>query len=163
MAPVNKTSAKKETVKKKASDQDEAAGATGTMEGDVEASNVERVIGYLEKMTLLEVNDLVKKMEEKFGISAAMPMMAAAAPAAGAAQAAAPAEEQTEFDVILAVAGEKKLHVIKEVRTITGLPLKEAKDLVEGAPKAVKEKASKSEATEIKTKLEAVGATVEIK
>jgi len=161
MAPVNKASTKKETVKKKASDQDDAAGATGTMEGDVEASNVERVIGYLEKMTLLEVNDLVKQMEEKFGISAAMPMMAAAAPAA--AQAAAPAEEQSEFDVVLTVAGEKKLHVIKEVRTITGLPLKEAKDLVEGAPKVVKEKASKGEATEIKTKLEAVGATVEIK
>jgi len=162
MAPVNKASAKKETVKKKASDQDEGTETTGTMEGDVEASNAERVIGYLEKMTLLEVNDLVKKMEEKFGISAAMPMMAAA-PAAGAAQAAAPAEEQSEFDVVLTVAGEKKLHVIKEVRTITGLPLKEAKDLVEGAPKVVKEKASKGEATEIKTKLEAVGATVEIK
>ncbi|MBI5463840.1 MAG: 50S ribosomal protein L7/L12, partial [Ignavibacteriales bacterium] len=87
---------------------------------------------------------------------AAMPMMAASAPQAGAGQAAAAVEEQTEFDVILAAAGDKKLHVIKEVRTITGLPLKEAKDLVEGAPKVLKEKASKGEATELKTKLEAI-------
>ena len=100
-------------------------------------------------------------LEEKWGVSAAAPVAAAAAPAAAAA--AAPAEEQTEFTVILAGAGDKKINVIKEVRTITGLGLKEAKDLVEGAPKTVKEAASKDEAAKIKKMLEDAGATVEVK
>ena len=118
-----------------------------------------QVIAYLEKMTLLEAADLVKELEEKFGVSAAAPVAFAAA---GAAPAAA-AEQQTEFDVFLAVSGDKKLDVIKEVRTITGLGLKEAKDLVEGAPKLLKSGVTKSEADEINKKLSAVGAKVEIK
>jgi large subunit ribosomal protein L7/L12 len=111
-------------------------------------------------MTVLELSNLVKELEEKFGVSAAAPMAFAAAP--GAAGGAA-AEEKTEFNVILAAAGDKKIEVIKEVRAITGLGLKEAKDLVEGAPKAVKEGIAKKDAEEMKKKLEAVGAKVEIK
>ena len=124
----------------------------------------EKVLSLLEEikaLTLMDAADLVKALEEEFGVSAAAPVAVAAAPAAGAA--AAPAEEQTEFDVILAGAGEKKLEVIKVVRELTGLGLKEAKDLVEGAPKTVKEAASKDEANEIKTKLEGAGAKVELK
>ena len=114
----------------------------------------------LDSMTVLELNELVKAIEEKFGVSAA----AMAAPAAGgAAGGAAAAEEKTEFDVILAEAGANKINVIKEIRTITNLGLKEAKDLVDGAPKTVKEGASKEEAEAIKAKLEAAGAKVELK
>jgi len=112
----------------------------------------------VESMTVLEVSDLVKAMEDKFGVSAAAPVAVAAAPGAAVA-----VEEKTEFDVILAAAGDKKIQVIKEVRTITGLGLKEAKDLVEGAPKPVKEGLAKEEAEKIKGQLETVGATVEIK
>jgi len=111
-------------------------------------------------MTMLEVSSLVKMMEEKFGVTAAMPMMAAM-PGAGGAVAA--VEEKTEFDVILTSSGDKKINVIKVVRELTGLGLKEAKDLVDGAPKAVKEKVSKEEASSVKTKLEEAGAAVEIK
>jgi len=118
----------------------------------------EQFITYIENLTLLEAADLVKELEAKFGVSASAPvMMAAAGPAAAA------AEEKTEFDVVLAVSGDKKLDVIKEVRAITGLGLKEAKDLVEGAPKTLKSGVSKSEAEEINKKLSAVGAKVEIK
>ena len=125
-------------------------------------SNVETILESIEKLTLIEAAELVKAMEEKFGVSAAAPVaVAAAAPAAGAA--AAPAEEKTSFDVILAAAGANKINVIKEVRTITGLGLVEAKTLVESAPKPVKEGAKKEEAEEIKAKLEAAGATVELK
>ena len=120
----------------------------------------EQVIEWLSSQTVVTLNDLVKELEEKWGVSAAA-AVAVAAPSAAAGAAA--AEEKTEFDVILAAAGTNKIGVIKEVRTITGLGLKEAKDLVEGAPKPIKEGASKDEAAEIKKKLEAVGAKVEIK
>jgi large subunit ribosomal protein L7/L12 len=121
----------------------------------------EQVITFLENLTLLEAAELVKELEEKFGVSAAAPVAMMAAPAAGGA--AAPAEEQTEFTVVLANSGDKKINVIKEIRAITGLGLKEAKDLVEGAPKTLKEGIAKAEADEIKKKLEAAGAKVEIK
>jgi len=120
----------------------------------------EEVISFIENMTVLELSELVKELEEKFGVSAAAPVAAAAA--AGPA-ATAPAEEKTDFDVILTGFGDQKIQVIKVARAVTGLGLKEAKDLVEGAPKAVKEGVSKDEAEEIKGKLEAVGASVEIK
>jgi large subunit ribosomal protein L7/L12 len=121
----------------------------------------EQVIEWLSGQSVLEIAGLVKDLEEKWGVSAAAPVAAAAAPVAAAA--AAPAEEKTEFDVILLEAGANKIGCIKEVRAITGLGLKEAKDLVEGAPKPVKEGASKADAEEIKKKLEAAGAKVELK
>jgi large subunit ribosomal protein L7/L12 len=122
----------------------------------------EQVVQFLENMTLLEASELVKELETKFGVSAAAPVAFAAAP--GAAAGAAPAgEEQTEFTVILKDGGANKINVIKEVRAITGLGLKEAKDLVEGAPKTVKEGASKEEADKIKKALEAAGGKVELK
>jgi large subunit ribosomal protein L7/L12 len=121
----------------------------------------EQVIEWLSGQSVLEIAGLVKDLETKWGVSAAAPVAVAAAPAAAAA--AAPAEEKTEFDVILKEAGANKIGVIKEVRAITGLGLKEAKDLVEGAPKPVKEAASKADAEEIKKKLEAAGAKVELK
>jgi large subunit ribosomal protein L7/L12 len=123
----------------------------------------EDVIEFISNMSVLDLSQLVKELEEKFGVSAAAPMaMMAAGPAAGAA-AAAPAEEKTEFDVILTAHGEKKINVIKEVRAITGLGLKEAKDLVESPPKPVKEGIPKADAEKLKAQLEAAGATVEIK
>ena len=122
----------------------------------------EQVIEWLSSQTVLEVADLVKQLEEKWGVSAAAPVAVAAAGGAAAAPAAA-AEEKDEFDVILAAAGDNKIASIKEVRAITGLGLKEAKELVEGAPKPLKEGVSKDEAEEIKKKLEAVGAKVELK
>jgi len=124
---------------------------------------VEDVLESIDAWTVLDLNKLVKGIEEKYGVSAVAPaVMAVGAPAAGGAAAPA-AEEQTEFTVILASIGEKKIQVIKEVRAITGLGLKEAKDLVDGAPKPVKEGISKSEAEEIKKKLSEAGATVELK
>ena len=120
----------------------------------------EQVVQFLENMTLLEASELVKELETKFGVSAAAPVAFAAAP--GGAPAAA-VEEQTEFTVILKDSGANKINVIKEVRAITGLGLKEAKDLVEGAPKTVKEGASKEEAEKIKTALETAGGKVELK
>jgi large subunit ribosomal protein L7/L12 len=121
----------------------------------------EDVIEFIANMSVLELSQLVKELEEKFGVSAAAPVaMMAAGPAAAAA---APAEEKTEFDVILTAHGEKKINVIKEVRAITGLGLKEAKDLVESPPKPVKEGIAKADAEKIKAQLEAAGATVEIK
>jgi large subunit ribosomal protein L7/L12 len=125
-------------------------------------ANLDQLVEDLSKLTVLEAAELSKKLEEKWGVSAAAPV-AVAAVAGGAPAAAAPAEEQTEFDVILAAAGAQKINVIKEVRAITGLGLKEAKDLVEGAPKAVKEAVSKEEAAKLKAQLEGAGATVEIK
>ena len=121
----------------------------------------EDVVGFIEGMTVLELSELVKELEEKFGVSASAPV-AVAAVAAGPAQED-QAEEKTEFDVILTGFGEQKIQVIKVVRALTALGLKEAKDLVEGAPKAVKEGVPKDEAEEIKAKLEGVGASVEIK
>ena len=122
------------------------------------------IIAAIEKMTVLELNELVKELEEKFGVSAAAPMMAAM-PAAGAAggEAGAAAEEKTEFDAVLTVVGDKKIQVIKAVRELTSLGLKEAKDLVDNPGKPVKDKVSKEEAQQIKAKLEEVGATVEIR
>ena len=120
----------------------------------------EQVVEFLENLTLLEAADLVKTLEEKFGVSAAAPV---AVMAAGGGASAAAAEEQTEFTIVLKTAGDKKINVIKEVRAITGLGLKEAKDLVEGAPKDVKEGVNKEEAEKIKSILEKAGATVEIK
>ena len=123
-------------------------------------SNVETILESIEKLTLLEAAELVKAMEEKFGVSAAAPVAVAAAPAAAGEAA---AEEASEVSVILAAAGANKIAVLKEVRAITGLGLKEAKDLVEGAPKAIKENIKKEDAEAIKKQLEAAGATVEIK
>jgi large subunit ribosomal protein L7/L12 len=125
-------------------------------------ADLQKLAEELSSLTVLEAAELSKLLEEKWGVSAAAPVAVAAAPAAAAA-AAAPAEEQTEFTVILAAAGEKKINVIKEVRTITGLGLKEAKDLVEGAPKPVKESIGKDEVAKIKKMLEDAGATVEVK
>jgi large subunit ribosomal protein L7/L12 len=122
---------------------------------------LEELMKSIETLTALELSDLVKALETKFGISAAAPMMMAG-PMAGGAAAAAPAEAKTSFKVVLKDAGANKINVIKEVRAITNLGLKEAKDLVEGAPKTVKEDASKEEAEELKKKLEAVGAKVEL-
>lgn len=125
-------------------------------------SNVTTILESIEKLTLLEAAELVKAMEEKFGVSAAAPVAVAAAPAAGAAAPAAE-EESSEVTVVLASAGANKIAVLKEVRAITGLGLKEAKDLVDAAPKAVKENIKKEEAEAIKKQLEAAGATVEVK
>ena len=125
-------------------------------------ADLNAIIDQLSGLTVMEAAELVKKLEEKWGVSAAAPVMVAGA-GGGAAAAAAPAEEKTEFSVVLADAGANKINVIKEVRAVTGLGLKEAKDLVEGAPKEVKGGIPKAEADEIKKKLEAAGAKVEIK
>ena len=122
----------------------------------------DQVIEFISNMSVLEMSELVKEMEEKFGVSAAAAAVAAPV-TAGTGDAAAPAEEKTEFDVILTSIGEKKINVIKEVRGITGLGLKEAKEAVESAPKAIKEGVSKEEAEEIKKKLEEAGASAELK
>ena len=127
-------------------------------------SKLEKIVEDLSNLTVLEAAELSKLLEEKWGVSAAAPVaVAAVGGAAGGAAAAAPAEEQTEFTVILAAAGDKKINVIKEVRAVTGLGLKEAKDLVEAAPKEVKAGVSKQEAEDIKKKLEEAGAKVEVK
>ena len=126
------------------------------------AANIEEIAEKLDTLTLLEASQLSKLLQEKWGVSAAA-AVAVAAPAAGGGAAAAAVEEKTEFDLILNAAGEKKIQVIKVVRELTGLGLKEAKDLVDGAPKPVKEKVTKAEAADMKKKLEEVGATVEVK
>ncbi len=123
--------------------------------------DMEKFISYVENMTVLELSELIKALEDRLGVTAAAPVAAMAAPVAGAA--AAEVEEKTEFDVVLASFGEKKVPVIKVVRAITGLGLKDAKDLVEAAPKAIKEGVAKDEAEKIKKELEEVGATVELK
>jgi large subunit ribosomal protein L7/L12 len=124
-------------------------------------ADLQRIVDDLSKLTVLEAADLSKMLEEKWGVSAAAAVAVAAAPGGGAA--AAPAEEKTEFNVVLTAAGEKKIEVIKEVRALTGLGLKEAKDLVEGAPKPVKEGVTKDEAEKVKAQLEKAGAKVELK
>ena len=121
-------------------------------------ADLNKIIDELSKLTVVEAADLSKQLEEKWGVTAAAPVAAAAAPAGGA-----PAEEKSEFTIFLAAAGDKKINVIKEVRAITGLGLKEAKDLVEGAPKEVKKGVSKKDAEEAKKKLEVAGAKVELK
>jgi large subunit ribosomal protein L7/L12 len=125
------------------------------------AATKEDVVSFIDSMTVLEMSEFVKELEDKYGVTAAAPAAAAAAPAAGGGESA--AEEKTEFDVVLTAAGDKKIQVIKEVRTITGLGLKDAKDLVESAPKAIKEGVKKEEAEEIKKKVEEAGGTVEVK
>lgn len=125
------------------------------------SEKVQNLIEEVKNLTVLELSELVKELEEEFGVSAAAPMAVAAAPAAGGAAPA--AEEKTDFDVILKAPGQEKIKVIKVVREITGLGLKDAKELVDGAPKAVKEGAAKEEAEQIKTKLEEAGAEVELK
>jgi len=126
-------------------------------------ADLQKIVNDLSSLTVLEAAELAKLLEEKWGVSAAAAVAVAAGPAAGGAAGAAPAEEKTEFTVVLAAAGEKKIEVIKEVRAITGLGLKEAKDLVEGAPKPVKEGVNKDDAAKIKAQLEKVGAKVELK
>src|ERR1700678_1982928 len=126
-------------------------------------ADLAKLVDELSALTVIEAAELSKLLEEKWGVSAAAPVAVAAAGGGGAAAAAAPAEEQTEFTVMLTKAGDKKINVIKEVRTITGLGLKEAKDLVEGAPKAVKEGVNKDEAAKIRKMLEDAGAAVEVK
>ena len=125
------------------------------------AATKEDVVSFIDNMTVLEMSEFVKELEDKYGVTAAAPAVAVAAPAAGGGDAA--AEEKTEFDVVLTAAGDKKIQVIKEVRTITGLGLKDAKDLVEAAPKAIKEGVKKEEAEDIKKKVEEAGGTVEVK
>ncbi|MGD0025869.1 MAG: 50S ribosomal protein L7/L12 [Xanthobacteraceae bacterium] len=126
-------------------------------------ADLQKIVNDLSGLTVLEASELAKLLEEKWGVSAAAAVAVAAAPAAGAGAGAAAAEEKTEFTVVLAAIGEKKIEVIKEVRAITGLGLKEAKDLVEGAPKPVKEGVNKDEAAKIKATLEKAGAKVELK
>jgi large subunit ribosomal protein L7/L12 len=126
-------------------------------------ADLQKIVNDLSGLTVLEAAELAKLLEEKWGVSAAAAVAVAAGPAAAGAPGAAPAEEKTEFTVVLASAGEKKIEVIKEVRAITGLGLKEAKDLVEGAPKNVKEGVNKDDAAKIKAQLEKVGAKVELK
>ena len=127
------------------------------------STSIDQVLDLIGNMTVLELSELKKKFEDKFGVTAAAPMMMGAMPGMGGGAGAAVAEEKTEFDVVLSGAGDKKIQVIKVVRELTGLGLKEAKDLVDGAPKTVKEKVSKAEAADYKAKLEEQGATVEIK
>jgi large subunit ribosomal protein L7/L12 len=127
------------------------------------AANIEEIAEKLDTLTLLEAAQLSKLLQEKWGVSAAAAVAVAAPSAGGAAAGGGAAEEKTEFDVVLNAAGDKKIQVIKVVRELTGLGLKEAKDLVDGAPKAVKEKVAKAEAADMKKKLEEVGATVEVK
>ena len=126
-------------------------------------ADLEKLAEELSALTVIEAAELSKMLEEKWGVSAAAPVAVAAAPGAAGGDAGGAEEEKTEFDVVLAAAGDKKINVIKEVRAITGLGLKEAKDLVEGAPKPVKEGVAKDEAEELKKKLEEAGATVELK
>jgi large subunit ribosomal protein L7/L12 len=136
---------------------------TKVEETKVEVSKeMDKFISYVENLTVLELSQMVKALEDRLGVTAAAPVAVAAAPVAGGADAAAE-EEKTEFDVMLVSFGETKIAVIKVVRTLTGLGLKDAKDLVEAAPKAIKEAVSKDEANEVKEKLEAAGATVEVK
>ena len=123
---------------------------------------IEDVLSFIDSMSVIQLHELVEKLKEKYGVTAAAPVLMGAMPGAGAAQAAA-VEEQTEFTVVLASAGANKIQVIKEIRTITGLGLKEAKALVDGAPANIKESVSKEEAQDIKTKVEAAGGVVEVK
>jgi large subunit ribosomal protein L7/L12 len=159
-----KSTAEKSTAKKSKAAKSTATKSTAA-KSSTKASKVDKVLDSIGKLTVLELSELVKALEEKFGVSAAAPVAVAAAAggaAAGAAEAP-PEEEKTAFDVILTAAGEKKIQVIKEVRVMTALGLKEAKALVDEAPKPVKEGIPKDEAEQIKAKLEELGATVEVK
>lgn len=149
----------------KATEATEATEATKTTKATkaTKAAKADQVLELVSEMSVIELADLVKAFEDKFGVSAAAPMAAVAAAPTGAAADPAEVEEQSEFDVVLVSAGGNKIQVIKAVREVTGLGLKEAKELVDGAPKPVKEKVSKEEAGEVKEKLTAAGATVEVK
>lgn len=155
MTPGSEKTTKRSTSKKSAASSQEAKAV------EVK-SNIDQVTEIIEKMSVLELSELSKNLQDKFGVSAAVPVASAQAPG-GVAEATAPVEEQTEFSAVLSVVGEKKIQVIKVVRELTGLGLKEAKELVDGAPKPVKEGVSKEEAESVKAKLTEVGATVEIK
>ncbi len=155
MNPGSEKSTKKAEARKAESATKEEKASGGT-------SNVNQVIEIIEKMSVLELAELSKSLQDKFGVSAAAPVAQVAVPAGGG-EAAAPVEEQTEFTAVLSAVGDKKIQVIKVVRELTGLGLKEAKDLVDGAPKPVKEGVPKEEADKVKAKLTEVGATVEIK
>jgi large subunit ribosomal protein L7/L12 len=155
MTPGSEKTTKKSTSKKSDTSSREEKTAKAK-------SNIDQVIEIIENMSVLELSELSKNLQDKFGVSAAVPVAAAQAPG-GLAEAAVPAEEQTEFSAILSSIGDKKIQVIKVVRELTGLGLKEAKDLVDGAPKPVKEGVPKEEAESAKAKLMEVGATVEIK
>ncbi len=150
------------TTKAEVEEQVEAPEKQEKKSGDV-SGKLQKIMESIEQLTVLELAHLVKALEEKFGVSAQAAVAVAAPAAGGAAAAGAPAEEKTSFQVILASAGDKKINVIKEIRTVTNLGLKEAKDLVEAAPKPIKDNATKEEAQKIKATLEAVGAKVEIK
>jgi large subunit ribosomal protein L7/L12 len=155
MNPGSEKSTKKAEAKKAESAAKEEKASAGT-------STVNQVIEIIEKMSVLELAELSKSLQDKFGVSAAAPVAQVAVPAGGG-EAAAPTEEQTEFTAVLSAVGDKKIQVIKVVRELTGLGLKEAKDLVDGAPKPVKEGVPKEEADKVKAKLTEVGASVEIK
>ncbi len=156
-----KAAPKKETAKKEAPKKETAK--KEAPKTAAKQNKVEELLETIKGMTVLELSELVKACEEEFGVSAAAPMAMAAMPAAGGGAAAEAAEEQTEFDVVLTGAGDQKIKVIKVVRELTGLGLKEAKELVDNAPKPVKEKVAKEEAEEVKGKIEEVGGLVEIK
>ena len=155
MTPGSEKTTKKSTSKKSEASSREEKTAKAK-------SNIDQVIDIIEKMSVLELSELSKNLQDRFGVSAAVPVASAQAPM-GVGEAAAPVEEQTEFSAILSAFGEKKIQVIKVVRELTGLGLKEAKDLVDGAPNPVKEGVPKEEAESVKAKLTEVGATVEIK
>jgi large subunit ribosomal protein L7/L12 len=161
MAKKEETSAEV-TEEAKAEEKKEAAPKKATAKKEVGSMSADQIIEAVKGMSVLELSELVKSFEETFGVSAAAPVAVAAGPGPGA-EAAAPAEEKTKFDVVLIAAGEKKIQVIKVVRSITGLGLKEAKAVVDEAPKPVKEGVSKEEAEKVKADLEEAGATVELK
>jgi len=148
---------------KKVEEKSASAEATADKKEVVVPEKFKSLVGEIEKMSVLELSELVKVLEEKFGVSAAAPMMMAAASAQGGAEAGEAVAEKSEFDIELAAAGDAKINVIKVVREVTGKGLKDAKDLVDAAPKVIKEKAPKAEAEEIKKKLEEAGATVNLK
>ena len=139
---------------------DDATGGSQKIMADL---TMDDVLSYIDNLSVLQLNELVQKLKEKYGVTAAAPVMMGAMPAGGGAAAAAPVEEQTEFTVVLSDAGANKIQVIKEIRAITGLGLKEAKALVDGAPANIKEGVSKEEAQDIKTKVEAAGGVVQVK
>ena len=139
---------------------DDATGGSQKIMADL---TMDDVLSYIDNLSVLQLNELVQKLKEKYGVTAAAPVMMGAMPAGGGAAAAAPVEEQTEFTVVLSDAGANKIQVIKEIRAITGLGLKEAKALVDGAPANIKEGVSKEEAQDIKTKVEAAGGAVQVK
>jgi large subunit ribosomal protein L7/L12 len=142
---------------------DETKDAVETVEQTAVSKNIEKILDSIEKMTVLEMSELVKALEKRFGVTAAAPMAMMAAPAAGAGAAAAAADEKTEWDVVLADTGEKKFQVVKVIRAVTDLGLKEAKDLVDNPGQVVKKGATKEEAEDIKKKLEEAGAKVQLK